>query len=201
MSGLREGAMSIARCEGCGEHTLLIPLHGGKGGPLRCPLCVGKWNAEHGRKRRTGRIVIRAMMAFHDAGGTSEDIDKLETSALCGDLDIDPLGYMEGIARLDEADVDLTSDLLADVLKLVHPDHHPPERQELAHRVTQRLLALQPFVFPALKPEPPPAPTSSAIKDAERMFEEFKREPSDAVTLRTRYPCSDCGRCRPVGLL
>jgi hypothetical protein len=44
--------MSNALCEGCGEHSFLLPLHGGKGGPLRCPLCVGAWNAEHGRKRR-----------------------------------------------------------------------------------------------------------------------------------------------------
>src|SRR5262245_40713402 len=50
--------MSVSRCEDCGEYTVLLPLHGGKGGPLRCPLCIGKWNAEHGRKRRLGRIVI-----------------------------------------------------------------------------------------------------------------------------------------------
>ena len=56
--------MSNTLCEGCGQHSFLLPLHGGKGGPLRCPLCVGKWNAEHGRKRRTGRIVIRAIKAF-----------------------------------------------------------------------------------------------------------------------------------------
>jgi len=71
-------------CESCGEHSFLIPLHGGKGGPLRCPLCVGKWNAEHGRRRRTGRIVIRAMKAFFDAGGKYDDIDKLKTSATMG---------------------------------------------------------------------------------------------------------------------
>jgi hypothetical protein len=27
--------------EGCGSETLLIPLHSGRGGPLRYPLCVG----------------------------------------------------------------------------------------------------------------------------------------------------------------
>ena len=150
-------------CPGCGERSLLMPLHGGKGGPLRCPLCVGAWNAEHGRRRRTGRIVIRAMMAFLDAGGCSQDIDKLKNSAQFGDSGFlgglhiaevsDPLGYMADIAKLDGADVDLTSELLADVLSLTHPDHHPPEREELARRVTQQLLALQPFVFPAPKPK------------------------------------------------
>ena len=27
-------AMSNTLCEGCGQHSFLIPLHGGKGGPL-----------------------------------------------------------------------------------------------------------------------------------------------------------------------
>jgi hypothetical protein len=179
--------MSVAQCEGCGEHTFLIPLHGGKGGPLRCPLCVGKWNAEHGRKRRTGRIVIRAMMAFREAGGTLKEIDALKLSAPCGILDIDLLGYMDGIARLDEADVDLTTELLADVLKLTHPDHHPPERQMLAHQVTQKLLALQPFVFPAPKPKPKPKPPPAPITS----------EPSIEIPKRS-YPCSDCADALPA---
>src|SRR6516225_1101906 len=104
--------MSVAQCEGCGEHTFLIPLHGGKGGPLRCPLCVGKWNAEHGKRRRTGRIVIRAIKAFLDAGGKYPiDTAQLVLSAISDvtDLVIDPLGYMDGIARMDGADVDLPS--------------------------------------------------------------------------------------------
>ena len=60
---------------------------------------------------------------------------------------------MHGIASFNDADIELTSELLADALRLTHPDCHPPERQELAHRVTQGLLALQPFVFPASKPK------------------------------------------------
>ena len=61
--------MTSMLCEGCGEGSFLIPLHGGKGGPPRRPLCVGKWNAEHGRRRRTGRIVIRAIKAFMETPG------------------------------------------------------------------------------------------------------------------------------------
>jgi hypothetical protein len=192
--------MSGARtdhCPGCGEFSFLIPLHGGKGGPLRCPLCVGAWNAEHGRKRRTGRILIRAIKAFQDAGGTIRDLDKLKNSVLFGDVDLgfdvpevtDPLGYMADIARLDGADVDLTSELLADVLRLTHPDHHPPERQELAHQVTQGLLALQPFVFPAPKPKP-------TVPTSEPRDESFK---VPRVTLKEplRYPCSDCADTVP----
>ena len=177
-------------CPGCGERTFLMPLHGDKGGPLCCPLCVGQWNAEHGRRRRTGRIVIRAMMAFFDAGGRSKDIDKLKESAQFGDglfgLSVaelsDPLGYMSGIARMDGADVELlTSELLADVLRLTHPDHHPPEREDLARRVTQQLLALQPFVFPAPKPKRPIFPPTSG-QSAPR------REPIKEGASRSRYP-------------
>jgi hypothetical protein len=149
----------MALCDGCGEDSFLLPLHGGKGGPLRCPLCVGAWNAEHGRRRRTGRIVIRAIKAFLDAGGTISDVEKLKLTAHVDDLvEIDPLGYMAGIAKFESGDIDLTSELLSDVLKLTHPDHHPLERKELAHRVTQKLLALMPFVFPAPEPEEPEPP-------------------------------------------
>ena len=183
---------------GCGETSWLIPLHGGKGGPLRCPICAGKWNAEHGRRRRTGRIAIRAVKAFLDAGGKYQDIDKLKFSATSGDLGVfgdhvvDQLGYMDGIARFDDADVELTSELLADVLRLTHPDCHPPERQELAHRVTQRLLALQPFVFPAPKPEPP-----TKLKPTPRSWlDDLEKDISSKKT--ARYPCGDCADTVPA---
>jgi hypothetical protein len=185
------------KCEGCGEHSFLLPLHGDKGGPLRCPLCVGKWNAEHGRKRRTGRIAIRALMAFQDAGGSIEDIKKLTDSAMFGTAGLaaelgfpeitDQLGYMDGIARMDGADVDLTSELLADVLVLTHPDHHPPERQQLAHRVTQGLLALKPFVFSAPKPNLEPGPKPSPRS----------RPTPESKPSRPRYPCADCADATP----
>jgi hypothetical protein len=184
--------MTAAHCDGCGQVSVLLPLHGGKGGPLRCPLCVGAWNAEHGRKRRTGRIVIRAIKAFQDAGGTDRDIDKLKFSDFSyNNFGLDPLGYMTGIAQMDEADIDLTSELLADVLQLTHPDHHPPERQQLAHSVTQRLLALQPFVFPA--PEPKPSDSKPSTRERARKPEpEPEPEPEPF-----RYPCPDCADTTP----
>jgi hypothetical protein len=79
------------------------------------------------------------------------------------------------------------SELLADALRLTHPDHHPPERQDLAHRVTQQLLSLQPFVFPAPKPPKPVTPPSAPqIKDRE-------------VTSKTpRFPCKDCAATGPA---
>jgi hypothetical protein len=84
-------------------------------------------------------------------------------------------------------EIELTSELLADAIKLAHPDYHPPERQELAHRTTQKLLALQPFVFPAPKPKP-------------SLGEIFTRNGSStsahrtetAVTKGPTYPCADC---------
>lgn len=193
--------MSDMLCEGCGQHSFLLPLHGGKGGPLRCPLCVGAWNAEHGRKRRTGRIVIRAMMAFLDAGGSNEDIKKLIHCASFANDDIfcehkdftDPLGYMDGIARLDGADTDLTSELLDDVLKLTHPDHHPPERKLLAHQVTQKLLALQPFVFPAPKPKRKPEQPEPEAQPLRRVH-----LPSESKPSLPRYPCADCADAIPL---
>ena len=150
------------------------------------------------RRRRTGRIAIRAIKAFLDAGGKYQDIDKLKFSATSGDLGVfgdhivDQLGYMDGIARFDDADVELTSELLADVLRLTHPDCHPPERQELAHRVTQGLLALQPFVFPAPKPEPP-----TKLKPTPRSWlDDLEKDISSKKT--ARYPCSDCADTMPA---
>jgi hypothetical protein len=198
---------ATSHCPKRGEHSFLIPLHGGKGGPLRCPLCVGKWNAKHGRRRRAGRVVIRAIDAFLEAGGSYNDIDKLKLSVGCGGtvldrLYLDPLGYMDGIARLDGADADLTSELLADTLRLTHPDCHPPERKALAHHVTQGLLALQPFVFPALKPEPEPKPTEPPIMDswygADAIAKSVLAEKFDKEPLRLPYPCADCRSAIPA---
>ncbi len=55
-------------CVGCGEQSWLLPLHGERGGPLRCFMCAGEWNAVHGRKRKWGRIVIKAMRMFMKRG-------------------------------------------------------------------------------------------------------------------------------------
>jgi hypothetical protein len=121
------------QCEGCGERTALIPLHGEKGGPLRCPLCVGKWNAQYGRNRNRGRVVIRAIKNFLDGGGEYQDIDKLKMSALGTRFNhigmdhlFDPLGYMAGLAKSADEVIELTSELLDDVLVLVHPTSNRP---------------------------------------------------------------------------
>ena len=177
-------------CEGCGDRSLLIPLHGPKGGPLRCPLCVGKWNAEHTRRRKWGRIIIKAMKMYKKEGGSWSDFDKLKRAAMLGGLLNAPeitLGY--GSADTIGAEVpDVTSELLADTLKLTHPDRQPAERKQLAQRVTQELLALQPFVFPAAKPEPAPAPRDTSFKASPQPL----KQPS-----RTAFPCELCADTVP----
>jgi hypothetical protein len=176
-----------------------MPLHGERGGPMRCSLCIGQWHGEHGKRRRHGRIVIRAIAAYLRNGGSSKDIDKLQQSAVVGDFLggtvlglgheslADPLGYLTGSAVRSFSDeiIELTSELLADAIKLAHPDYHPPERQDLARRTTQGLLALQPFVFPAPKPKPAPQPGPS--------FEAAPRPRETAVAeSKPAYPCADC---------
>ena len=126
-------------------------------------MCAGAWQAKNTKKRNIGRIVVRAIVAFMDAGGTAADVLKLKDTAFfrsmgfggAGDVDAmcDPLGYLHGIAKAnDKEEVLLTTELLTNAIRLAHPDMHPPERHELAHRTTEKLLALQPFVFPAPNP-------------------------------------------------
>ncbi len=143
---------TVTHCSRCGEHTYVTPLHGDKGGPLFCPLCAGAWHAEHTKRRKWGRIIVKAMEAYGREGGKWTDFDKLKLAAAGYDilhLEADTLGAEIG---------DITTELLDDTIKLTHPDRHPPEHRELAQRVTSELLALRPFVFPAPKPEPAPKP-------------------------------------------
>ena len=146
--------MSLASCEKCGEHTYVTPLHGEKGGPPFCPICAGKWHAEHTRRRKWGRIIIKAMKFYEREGGRWDDFDKLKLAAagILEDFGIDPLGYGADTIGIEVGDI--TAELLADTIELCHPDKHPSERRDLATRVTQELLVLKPFVFPAPKAKP-----------------------------------------------
>jgi hypothetical protein len=79
-------AFQLGVCAICqsGGQKVVIPLHDKEGGPLVCHICYGKWHAEHGRKRKAGRVVVRAMRAFEAAGGSWKDIDKLKISTAYG---------------------------------------------------------------------------------------------------------------------
>lgn len=79
----------------------------------------------------------------------------------------------------------LTAELLQDALVLVHPDHQPPERAELAKRVTVELLALKPFVPP--KPKPTPVTDVRGPPPA-----------ANAKPLRLDYPCARCYATVPL---
>jgi hypothetical protein len=185
---------SHGECSICHEHNeFLMPLHGEQGGPSCCLLCRGKWHAEHGKRRRLGRVVIRAMMAFIEGGGSICDLDKLKVTAITHDVfEVDALGYMAGAAKIKDEVIELTSELLADTLKLVHPDMHPLERRDSANRVTQGLLTIKPFVFPAPTPKPTEKPksTPSAVTPKRHGSRDPAKEP-------LRYPCPECADTTP----
>jgi hypothetical protein len=187
-------AFHLGYCAVCKSDSqkVVVSLHGDQGGPLVCHICLGKWHAEHGRKRRAGRVVIRAMMAYLDVGGHWHDVEKLKDSALFGFgsapwENLDPLGYMADAINTDGESTDLTSELLDDAIRLTHPDCRPPERQELAKSVTQKLLALKPFAFPA----PAPRPRDDSVKGFNETFK-------DALQAIAAYPCKECKSTIPV---
>jgi hypothetical protein len=100
---------------------------------------------------------------------------------------------MADTARNTNESVELTSELLTDVLRLTHPDHHPPERRELAERVTKGLLAIQPFVFPSPKPKPvAPRQTESTSRDNR---DGHRTKPSSDG--KPKYPCTGCADTTP----
>ena len=176
------GGMYVGTCTTCEKPGLLVgPLHAENGGPVMCMPCGIEWHAEHARARKYGRILVKAMKAFFDAGGSWKAIDRFQSAAIgmaFYDSEADTLGAAIG---------DITLELLEDTVRLTHPDMHPPERKERAGRVTQELLALKPFVFPKPKekvPEPVETPPSNASS-------KVQREPLHKL-LRQTYPCDVC---------
>jgi hypothetical protein len=124
------------------------------------------------------------MKGYADAGGRlhSDDFDQLKLAAN---------GFYLG-SGLDQAEsfadfADLTTELLDAAVALTHPDRHPADRKAEATRVTQELLKLRPFVFPA--PEPP-KPRDTSIKDPPPV----SSDPSLDEALKSvfAYPCADC---------
>jgi len=192
-------AFNLGYCAICKSDSqkVVVSLHGDQGGPLVCHICSGKWHAEHGRKRKAGRVVIRAIKAYEDAGGKWHDIDKLKISTLhrsFGGFDgLDPLGYMADAINTDGETVDLTAELLDDAIALTHPDRHPPERREIAKSVTQELLALKPFAFPKPEPKPVPPPITAPCNESIKVPRRDFKEP-----LQPSYPCKECKSTIPM---
>jgi hypothetical protein len=169
-------------CSMCGRHEYLRPLHGERGGPMCCLVCIGKWDAEHVPLQRARRVLIRALQAYQATGGKlyGDDFDTMKLSIKSHRL--------HRAVALDDFK-DMTSELLTATLALTHPDRHPLERQAEAQRVTQELTALQPFVFPAPAPEPLPPSREKSERDVIRW---------DAFDKLFTYPCEDCRDTIPL---
>jgi hypothetical protein len=178
---------TVAACRECGKTTYVEPLHGERGGPPYCPICAGAWHAEHGRKRRAARTLIKVMRAYEEAGGRlhGEEFDQLMLAS-------NPFGFAiyddDTRAAADEFR-DLSTELLAATLALTHPDKHPSERKAEAQRVTSELLMLKPFVFPAPEPEKP---------KPRKPPTEPESNPSSSQSWRKTYPCEDCRDAIPL---
>jgi hypothetical protein len=67
-------------------------------------------------------------------------------------------------------------------------DRHPPERQELAKRVTARLSGLRPFV-PELEPEPEGQPGPNPVDD--KLRKDFDKL-AETLARKDKYPRFDC---------
>jgi hypothetical protein len=173
-------AGSHCNCTKCGKRDYCLPLHGERGGPFCCLICIGKWDAEHNPRRKARRTLIRAMKAYSSVGGSlhGSDFDALKLTAALGGL-----LYVSGYDDPETEFGDITSELLTAALALTHPDRHPPERQTEAKRVTQELSALKPFVFPAPEPKPPPKPSDASSNHTRREINDPSPPP---------YPCEDC---------
>jgi hypothetical protein len=155
-----------------------MPLHGERGGPLFCVLCAGAWQEEHVARRRAERVLIKALKAYKSVGGHlwGPDFDLLRLGIIFAD-------------KSPEDFRDLTLELLTATLALAHPDKHPPERKAEAERVTQELLSLKPFVFPALPPPPLEPPSDDYLNERD----DTTKEPSLSLLFR----CDDCRGLAP----
>ena len=78
----------------------------------------------------------------------------------------------------------------------MHPDHQPPERRELATRVTQELTALKPFVFPA-PPKRDPKKSIFAESSRNDSVKANADKLSEALHQMYSYPCQDCAETTP----
>ena len=80
-------ARAMTGCVKCSRQDLPVsPLHDDKGGPLFCPFCAGAWHAEYTRRRKWGRIIIKAMKMYEKEGGAWADFDKMKLAVAGWDV-------------------------------------------------------------------------------------------------------------------
>lgn len=98
----------------------------------------------------------------------------------------------------DGSSGELYQDVLEDAVRLTHPDKHPPERTELATRVTQEFLKLRPFLRPRPKPASlPPVIHASATSPIGRTAAP-PRNDSKFEKPKLTYPCDSCRHTVPM---
>ena len=155
-------------------------------------------------------MVIKAMQMYFKAGGRIDHINKFSLHAFAMGNNIFGLGALGGLdqefrhlvagLKATNGDVgELTTELLRDTLRLAHPDLHPPERRELATRVTRELRALEPYVFPAPKPREPvfrAAPAATAAHEPTPAAEPSSIPPYPCQACELTYPHYYCTACR-----
>ena len=104
--------------------------------------------------------------------------------------DFDEIKLLAAADTLTAADdfKDLTTELLTATIALTHPDVHSTERKAEAQRVTQELIAIRPFVFPAPEPEPSPKERQRQPEPADTSSKHY----GDIFSKLLAYPCEDC---------
>ena len=192
-------AWHVGVCPQCERPNRTIgPLHGSEGGPPFCLQCGMEWHGKRGRKRRLARNVIKAMQMYYKAGGGLEHVEQFAKKTFfldSGLLDCFGEFFANGKQeirhlftglKVNSTDAgELTTELLKNTLRLTHPDHHPPERRELATRVTGELRALEPYVFAAPKPLEPASRTEHSRPTS-------KPKPPAEPPSVPDYPCEAC---------
>ncbi len=182
---------AVGKCQNCGgTNTLITPLHGDRGGPLFCLQCGSEWHAKHSKQRKFGRLLVKVMRQYFEAGGSQRDFNRMTLAAFGVHIDgmePDTIGVEAG---------DITTELLDAAVRLTHPDRHPQERQEDAKRVTQELLALKPYTFPA--------PKNDSVSSRRREAEESSAAPRNESFNGQRghlkkpsFPCETCSGLMP----
>ena len=164
--------MELPRCVNCGTGQFVTHLHRERGGPMVCPKCRDGILLEISRERIAQEAIFSAF-----------GLNTLEV-----------LGGVSG----GQSEPQLSGELLDDILALVHPDNHPPERTFLAHRVTAELLAHK-ATLEVLALSSSSIPTVTARRRiAGRTGDNASQRPhqfhpcDDCRQMAPRYYCDDC---------
>ena len=119
-NGHHAGAVTRKRCASCG---LLF------NGESWQRLCWDCWRADRDREEIADRLHAAYNRGYRDG-------ERANTTAR-------DAAYGRGYADGQREAASLPPGLLGDLIRLCHPDRHPPERSELANRVTARLLEMK----------------------------------------------------------